>query len=328
MADEAKTPTVRAAEVFNADEDATVLHEAFKGFGTNENAITSIFAGRSLEQRQAIQEAYKSKFEKDLLDDLRSELSGNYLYALEGLISDPADFHAKHIKSIVSPRISLPGNSDVALLEVLCVLSKVELDVISAAYSGLYKVSLLEDVKANVKGPFAAATVAILEGGHDESVPTPDKVKKDVDLLVNLTPEQWTPENNQLMDLFIKNNIFYIFSVLSGFKTATQKDILEIASTAPLPEFREGFKAIVGSAQDQWAFFADQLYMSMKGIGTCDKKLIYIIIFRCETDLKNIENTFQEKYKSSLHNFIRDDTSGDYKNLLIALAGPEEEAKC
>ncbi|KAJ8033465.1 Annexin A4 [Holothuria leucospilota] len=305
MADEAKTPTVRAAEVFNADEDATVLHEAFKGFGTNENAITSIFAGRSLEQRQAIQEAYKSKFEKDLLDDLRSELSGNYLYALEGLISDPADFHAKHIKSIVS-----------------------ELDVISAAYSGLYKVSLLEDVKANVKGPFAAATVAILEGGHDESVPTPDKVKKDVDLLVNLTPEQWTPENNQLMDLFIKNNIFYIFSVLSGFKTATQKDILEIASTAPLPEFREGFKAIVGSAQDQWAFFADQLYMSMKGIGTCDKKLIYIIIFRCETDLKNIENTFQEKYKSSLHNFIRDDTSGDYKNLLIALAGPEEEAKC
>lgn len=29
-------------------------------------------------------------------------MSGNYLYALEGLVSDPADFHAKHIKSIVS----------------------------------------------------------------------------------------------------------------------------------------------------------------------------------------------------------------------------------
>lgn len=42
------------------------------------------------------------------------------------------------------------------------------------------------------------------------------------------------------------------------------------------------FHTAVEAAQDHWMYFAKQLYQSMKGIGTNDSKLIYIIVFRCE----------------------------------------------
>lgn len=45
-----------------------------------------------------------------------------------------------------------------------------------------------------------------------------------------------------------------------------------------------------------------------------------------QSDLGNIADTFQQTFNCSLQSFIRDDTSGDYGNLLIALVGPEVAA--
>ncbi|PIK38716.1 putative annexin B9-like isoform X1 [Apostichopus japonicus] len=279
-------PTVVAATEFNADKDAEQLYEAFKGFGTNENIVTSIFAGRSLEQRQSIQEAYKSKYNKDLVQEIRSEVSGNYLMALEGLIEDPADFHAKHLQRIICG--VLPGCKDIPVLEVLSPLSSVGNDV-------------------------------------NQSL-TSQKVESDTNFLVSLKAEDWTPENTTLMDFLLKNNPMALFAVINSYKTTTNTDLLEVVKTQPKEIYREGFKVLVEAAQDHWMYFAKQLYQSMKGIGTNDSKLIYIIVFRCESDLGNIADTFQQTFNCSLQSFIRDDTSGDYGNLLIALVGPEVAA--
>ncbi|XP_071835433.1 annexin A13-like [Apostichopus japonicus] len=319
-----KKPTVVAATEFNADKDAEQLYEAFKGFGTNENIVTSIFAGRSLEQRQSIQEAYKSKYNKDLVQEIRSEVSGNYLMALEGLIEDPADFHAKHLQRIICG--VLPGCKDIPVLEVLSPLSSVERNVIASAYAELFKKTLADDVEAKVSGPFKAAVLTLVGGNDVNQSLTSQKVESDTNFLVSLKAEDWTPENTTLMDFLLKNNPMALFAVINSYKTTTNTDLLEVVKTQPKEIYREGFKVLVEAAQDHWMYFAKQLYQSMKGIGTNDSKLIYIIVFRCESDLGNIADTFQQTFNCSLQSFIRDDTSGDYGNLLIALVGPEVAA--
>ena len=58
---------------------ARTLHEAMKGWGTDEEAIYSAFSGRTQEQVDAIARVYQEMYRADLLVDLREELtdSGN-----------------------------------------------------------------------------------------------------------------------------------------------------------------------------------------------------------------------------------------------------------
>lgn len=52
-------------------------------------------------------------------------------------------------------------------------------------------------------------------------------------------------------------------------------------------------------------YFARTLYESMKGLGTDDETLLRVIISRCEVDMVQIKEAFQEKYDQSLGDFIK-----------------------
>ena len=98
------------------------------------------------------------------------------------------------------------------------------------------------------------------------------------------------------------------------------------------------------------AFFATKLYKSMKGLGTDDSTLIRVIVTRCEVDMLDIKQEFQNKYQKTLASFIKvcivscrcintavgkfytqllfyyfqGDTSGNYRKTLLGLIGEPE----
>lgn len=55
----------------------------------------------------------------------------------------------------------------------------------------------------------------------------------------------------------------------------------------------------------------------MAGFGTDDKDLINLIVLRSELDLGNIMETYEKLYEKSLTEAIEEETSGDYKKLLL-----------
>ena len=78
--------------------------------------------------------------------------------------------------------------------------------------------------------------------------------------------------------------------------------------------------SLVKCVRDIPGFFAETLYKSMKGLGTDDKTLIRVMVSRCEVDMVQIKLAFQKKYHKTLESFIRGDTSGDYRRILLAIA--------
>ena len=77
----------------------------------------------------------------------------------------------------------------------------------------------------------------------------------------------------------------------------------------------------MGVAKNKDGFWAERLHESMAGLGTEDKDLITIIVLRSEVDLGSIKQEFQKIYDKTLAEAIEDETSGDYKKLLLALIG-------
>merc|ERR1712027_245278 len=90
-------------------------------------------------------------------------------------------------------------------------------------------------------------------------------------------------------------------------------------------------KGIIGSIKDAYlaiattaldgreAYLADQLYHSMKGLGTNDQQLIRLVTSRSQIDLKGCAVQFLKRHEKTLEDFVIDDTSGDYGKCLLAL---------
>lgn len=61
---------------------------------------------------------------------------------------------------------------------------------------------------------------------------------------------------------------------------------------------------IVKCVKNRAEFFAEQLYKSMKGLGTNDSRLIRLVVTRCEVDMGEIKSMFLKQYGESLEDFI------------------------
>jgi hypothetical protein len=86
----ADTPEHRAEAV------AIRLREAMKGWGTDEDAIYAALNGRSAEELNAIKEAYRRLTGRELIDDLRDELSGDELERALGEMGLPPNVYEQN----------------------------------------------------------------------------------------------------------------------------------------------------------------------------------------------------------------------------------------
>lgn len=64
-----------------------------------------------------------------------------------------------------------------------------------------------------------------------------------------------------------------------------------------------------------------ELYKSMKGLGTDDEALIRVVTTRAEVDMYYIKQEFATMYQKTLEHMIAGDTSGNYRYFLVTLVG-------
>ncbi|KAG8228224.1 hypothetical protein J437_LFUL004349 [Ladona fulva] len=123
-------PTVRPAAGFDAYADATALHAAMKGLGTDEAEIIDIITARSSAQRQEIAQKYKAEFGGDLIDDLKGELGGHFEDVIVGLMLPPATYLARELHKAMTGA----GTDEDVLVEILCTRTNNEVGEIADAY--------------------------------------------------------------------------------------------------------------------------------------------------------------------------------------------------
>ena len=85
-------------------------------------------------------------------------------------------------------------------------------------------------------------------------------------------------------------------------------------------KFKSEFLAVLnGLYKDPIEYDADLLYEAMKGIGSDKDIITEVLTFRTPEQLNKIKVKFQEKYGKDLIAEIKDETSGDYRKIVLAL---------
>uniref|UniRef100_A0A3F2YWM9 Annexin n=1 Tax=Anopheles epiroticus TaxID=199890 RepID=A0A3F2YWM9_9DIPT len=311
-------PTVVPAESFNPSEDAAALRKAMKGFGTDEQAIIDILCARSNAQRQQISAAFKNELGRDLLKDLKSELSGKFEDVIVGLMTPPVEYLCKQLFKAMDGI----GTDEKALIEVLCSQDNDQMKEIAHMYEAMYNRPLAEHVCTETSGSFRRLLTLIITGTRD----APESC--DPELAVEQAKQLYAAGEGKLgtdESVFYKIMAHASFSqleyVFEEYKKMTGRTIEQALKAELSGDFYDALSAIVECVQMAPHFFAKKLFKAMDGLGTDDKTLIRIIISRAEIDLQNIKDEFEQMYNKTLLSAVKSETSGDYKRVLCALIG-------
>ncbi|XP_076633481.1 annexin B11 isoform X2 [Colletes latitarsis] len=310
------SPTVVPYSDFDARADAEALRKAMKGFGTDEKTIINVLANRSNLQRQEIAVQFKTLYGKDLIKDLKSELSGNFEKLILDMMMPLPQYYAKELHDAMSG----VGTDECVLIEVLCTMSNHEIRVIKQAYEAMYGRSLEDDLAGDTSGNFKRLMVSLCCANRDESFDVnPSAAMEDAKELLRAGELRFGTDESVFNAILVQRNVPQLKQIFVEYENITGHDIESAIENEFSGDVKKGLLAIVKCVKNRAGFFAEQLYKSMKGLGTDDNRLIRLIVTRCEVDMGDIKEMFRHQYNESLENFISGDCSGHYKKCLLAL---------
>ncbi|XP_014670294.1 PREDICTED: annexin-B12-like [Priapulus caudatus] len=292
--------TVKPYSPFNGQADAEVIRKAMKGFGTDEKAIIDVLAHRNNAQRQKITLDFKTMYGKDLIKELKSELSGKFEDVILALLMKPSDYDAMCIYNAIQGL----GTDEGALIEILCTRSNKQMLEIKQAY----------------KTKCGGNVVVWLAWRLDIDATLGELIMTYLQLaLYEAGEKKWGTDESRFNAILAAQSFPQVQRVCDEYQKLTGHAMEKAISGEMSGDLKQGMMTIVKCVRNRSAYFAERLYTSMKGLGTNDRQLVRVVVTRCEVDMVQIKQEFQRNYGKTLESFINDDTSGDYKRVLVAL---------
>jgi len=313
--------TVFPNEAYSAEGAAEKLRKAMKGMGTDEAAIIKVLTTHDNEQRQEIEKMFKTMYGKDLRDDLKSELRGNFEDAVIALLDPPRVYDAKELKRAMKGA----GTDENALIEILCTRSNSQIAEIKFHYKKLYDNELEDAVSSETSGYLKRFLVSQTLGNRSEEYDVDyDLAEKDAQDLYDAGEGQMGTDESEFNKVLSLRSYPQLRATFDAYHRIADRDIMETVHRETSGDLEKAYLAIIKSVKDIHTFFAESLYKSMKGAGTDDSTLIRCVVSRCEIDMMQIKDSFERVYDKELSKFISGDCSGDYKKILLALIGEKK----
>ena len=303
--------------MFNPSNDAMIIRQCISK-PKNMAGLINIVAHRSNEQRQYISQEYFRQFKKSLFDDLKSELSGNFEDAVIALFYTPEDYDCYQLRKAMK---GLGTNED-TLIEILATRSNERINRIKQRYNEMYNRNLVADVESDTSGFFREILKKLLEANRPNN-PYPDE-------------QECSRNAKELYDAGIQKKgkeqltYLYILTQKSREELATiskiyykwySKTLFQEIESLFSGDARRVLKAIVYALLSPSEYFAYRIHKAIKGLGTNDTILIRVLVSRDEIDINRIKRYYKQLYQKELYEAVKEDVSGDYRNLLLALIG-------
>ena len=302
------------------DADAAALRKAMKGFGTDEKAIIKIIANRTNRERLAMIDSFKRQFNRDLIKDLKSELSGKFEDATLALFQDPVTYDCWSLKKAMK---GLGTNED-TLIEILATRPNYYIQDIKKRYSIIHGRSLEQDLSSILSGDLKKVMLTLALGNRFENQ-NPDRgdCNDKADQLYR-AGEKRLGTNKKVFyevfyDILTKSSPQELILIDKIYQQNYKHGLLKAIDKEFSGNMKKLLKTIVYCSINPSEYFATRVNYAIKGIGTKNALLIRILVTRDELDMPQIKEAYKRLYNKDMVKDIEGDTSGDYKRLLVEL---------
>ena len=305
--------------MFDPKADADLLKNSMKGAGSDKESIINLATSRNNQQRNKIREEYKASYGTDLISDLKSELSGHLKDTLIAMFYHPIDYDCLSLRSAMK---GLSTDED-TLIEIIATRPGYMLKKIIERYPTIVEGrNLLDDIKSETSGSVKRLLISLLEGSRsDNTNPDIEECEKLAKELYETGEKKWGTDDSVFNQIFALRSPLEIACISRAYHKLTGHTILQAINNEFSGDIKKLLTAVVYAVISPSEFFATKINKAFKGLGTKDKLLIRILVTRNEIDMPYIRKYYKQLFKKDMIDEIKGDTSGDYRKILLKLAG-------
>ena len=300
------------------DKDVEALKNAMKGTKekADEDALIKLIANRNNTQRQQLKAYYNQKYNRDLIFDLKSDLSGKFEDVVVALFDDPYIYDAKSLHNAMKGM----GTDEDTCIEILCTRPNWYIQNIKVAYNNLYGNELVKDIQSDFTGKVKTLLVTILDCKRSENnKPNQETIEKYADDLIKGGIKRWGTDEKLFMDILTKCSTQELQLLAQVYEKQAGESLLKSIDKEFSGNLKKTLKTIIYANTTPSEYFASRVHEAVKGAGTKDKLLMRILITRDEVDMPQIKECYKKLYGKDMVQAVKDDTTGDYKKILVEL---------
>ena len=144
---------------FDPSESAKEIFDIIKSKTKDDNKLIKLVTSKTKEERIQIRSVYKSLFNSDLIEDLKSNYHFNFKEVLIGLFYSPVEYDCYHIRKAVKGL----GTDEDALIEILATREPERIKEMKEKYKEMFpNRDMVEDIKNDTSGNFWEILNALL----------------------------------------------------------------------------------------------------------------------------------------------------------------------
>ena len=295
---------------------AELLHQAIQGKNRDQTFLDIVIT-HDLIQRIEIANIYQETYKKNLYEEIKSKLSGEFKELVGYLFLSPQEFSAKMLKR------GFKGLAvdDEIIFEILSAHTLEEYKLIEAAYKQETKRELKKDIEKNYSGALKKDILNLISSQRRIN-PNPDMklCEQLCDELIKVDIKKWVENEDLFKKIFIECSPEEMVLIGRFYFQKTGNSLIEDIEKKIGGKNKTFLREVLYNNIVPHELYAEKIYKSIKGVGTNNSLLNRCLASRCGLDMNQIKEIYLWKYKNSLKKDIVGDCSGIYKKLCLYVA--------
>lgn len=290
---------------------ARILNKAMAGLGTAEDQLIRVICQLNFGERREVKEAYQRRYDRDLLEHIQSETSGDFQKALLCMLeAEEAAFDLEADCAAMKEAMEGWGTDEMALTKMICSKTAKQMEDVNQKFQELYERDLLEWVKSETSGYYQDTLLGCIR--HP---------MKQLAHSVRDCMKGWGTDDEGLITCLVHLEDFKKAALIKEYSLEFGRDIFEDIKSDTSGDYEKALCDLIKPAPQVWA---EALTGAMKGLGTSDSLLINFMVL-AKDDMMEVRKHFHGLNGQMLEEWIESECTGDYKETLMMLAGRNSE---